>query len=223
MERKNFYKILGIRKNSTQESIKKAYKKLARKWHPDKFVGKSEEEIKEAEEKFKEISEAYEVLSDPVTRKLYDAGEEYKKESYGSPLERRFINELLPHLKGSTVMQDPIDKLRVVVKGENQEMVRAIFGLKEDKQKLESYLKRVKGPTNIIKDLIEDCFERIKNDIDDRKEKIRQNEEFLEFIKDYSIPHEYNPPGEEMDYDATQKMLEGSNEDFIKKLHGNVL
>ncbi|HHW59544.1 MAG TPA: DnaJ domain-containing protein, partial [Bacteroidales bacterium] len=67
MEYKDYYKILGVSKNSSTEDIKKAYKKLALQYHPDKNPGN-----KEAEEKFKEINEAYEVLSDPEKRKRYD-------------------------------------------------------------------------------------------------------------------------------------------------------
>jgi len=69
MSRKDYYQILGISKNATQKEIKKAYYKLAFKYHPDKNRGD-----KVAEEKFKELAEAYEVLSDPDRRKNYDAG-----------------------------------------------------------------------------------------------------------------------------------------------------
>jgi curved DNA-binding protein len=63
---KDYYAILGLPRNATQEEIKRAYKRLARQYHPD--VNKSPE----AEEKFKEINEAYAVLSDPEKRKIYD-------------------------------------------------------------------------------------------------------------------------------------------------------
>ena len=64
---KDYYKILGVEKTSSTDEIKKAYRKLAVKYHPDKNPGD-----KAAEEKFKEINEANEVLSDPEKRKKYD-------------------------------------------------------------------------------------------------------------------------------------------------------
>jgi molecular chaperone DnaJ len=63
----NYYDILGVQKNASDDEIKKAYRKLARKWHPD-----INPENTEAEKKFKEISKAYEVLKKPELRKLYD-------------------------------------------------------------------------------------------------------------------------------------------------------
>ena len=67
VEYKDYYKILGVGKSASQEEIGKAYKKLARKHHPDLNQGD-----KKAEEKFKEINEAHEVLKDPEKRKMYD-------------------------------------------------------------------------------------------------------------------------------------------------------
>ena len=63
----DYYKLLGVERDAKPEAISKAYKKLARKYHPDLNPGN-----KESEEKFKEINEAYEVLKDPEKRKLYD-------------------------------------------------------------------------------------------------------------------------------------------------------
>lgn len=69
---KNYYDILGVSKDATQEEIKKAFKKLSIKWHPDKHINDSEEDQKKAEDKFKEINEAYETLGDEQKRREYD-------------------------------------------------------------------------------------------------------------------------------------------------------
>lgn len=68
---KNYYEILGVKREAAAGAIKKAYRSLAQEWHPDKHQGA--EKQKEAEEKFKEISEAYSVLSDEEKRSNYDA------------------------------------------------------------------------------------------------------------------------------------------------------
>jgi len=76
----DYYSILGVSRNATGDEIKKAYRKLAVKFHPDKNPGK-----KEAEEKFKQINEAYEVLSDDEKRKKYDKyGENWNKVPEGA-------------------------------------------------------------------------------------------------------------------------------------------
>jgi len=67
MNSKDYYQVLGLQKEASAEEIKKAYRKLAVKYHPDKNQGN-----KEAEEKFKEINEAYAVLSDPQKKNQYD-------------------------------------------------------------------------------------------------------------------------------------------------------
>eukprot|EP01022_Parablepharisma_sp_SALTPOND_P008019 TRINITY_DN135081_c0_g1_i1.p3 TRINITY_DN135081_c0_g1~~TRINITY_DN135081_c0_g1_i1.p3 ORF type:complete len:320 (+),score=43.49 TRINITY_DN135081_c0_g1_i1:852-1811(+) len=73
-QRKDYYSILGVDKNATEEEIKKAYRKLALKWHPDR-VNDPESKPK-AEAMFKDIAEAYKVLSDKDQRRRYDLGQD---------------------------------------------------------------------------------------------------------------------------------------------------
>jgi len=69
MAKRDFYDVLGVAKNASDDDIKKAYRKLAMKFHPDRNQG---DDAKKAEEKFKEAKEAYEMLSDPQKRAMYD-------------------------------------------------------------------------------------------------------------------------------------------------------
>ena len=81
------YNILGINKSASSSEIKKAYRKLAMKWHPDR----NKNNKKQAEEKFKEIGKAYEILSNPEKRKIYEKfGEEglkHRNSTGGNPFD----------------------------------------------------------------------------------------------------------------------------------------
>ena len=70
--KRDYYEVLGVEKGASADEIKSAYRKLALKWHPDKWVNGTDAEKKTAEEKFKEASEAYSVLSDPDKKARYD-------------------------------------------------------------------------------------------------------------------------------------------------------
>ncbi len=71
MAKRDYYDILGVPKNATEDDIKKAYRKLAMKHHPDRNHGAGEDS-KKSEEKFKEAKEAYEMLTEPQKRAAYD-------------------------------------------------------------------------------------------------------------------------------------------------------
>ena len=86
----DYYSILGVDKKASAEEIKKAFRKLAVKYHPDKTAGD-----KAAEDKFKQVNEAYDVLSDAEKRKKYDAlGENWKyyDQAQAAGLERRRLD-----------------------------------------------------------------------------------------------------------------------------------
>ncbi|KAM7137674.1 dnaJ homolog subfamily C member 7 [Macrochelys suwanniensis] len=75
-KRKDYYKILGVDKNASEDEIKKAYRKRALMHHPDRHSGASAEIQKEEEKKFKEVGEAFTILSDPKKKARYDSGQD---------------------------------------------------------------------------------------------------------------------------------------------------
>jgi molecular chaperone DnaJ len=118
---KNYYDLLGVDKNASIEVVKKAYKKFAKTYHPDKQVGKTDEEKKIAEEEFKKINEAYSVLTEPEKRKLYDqfGADLGKSQGYGQrggfddiDLSEMMENMRRAHGFGSS---NPIEKANISV------------------------------------------------------------------------------------------------------------
>ena len=66
-QREDYYGVLGVKRGASEDEIKKAYRRLARKYHPDVNPGD-----KSSEDKFKQVSEAYDILSDPKKKEVYD-------------------------------------------------------------------------------------------------------------------------------------------------------
>lgn len=96
----DYYAVLQIKSDAPEEDIKKAYKLLARKWHPDK----NPDNQKESTKQFKEISEAYQVLSDPIKRREYDQrGKRSQQERFGrrSRRESKFDSSEFPRPEDS--------------------------------------------------------------------------------------------------------------------------
>ncbi|XP_066591006.1 dnaJ homolog subfamily B member 6-like isoform X2 [Prorops nasuta] len=101
----DYYRVLEISRTATGVEIKKAYRKLALRWHPDK----NPENLEEANKKFKEISEAYEVLSDDKKRRVYD---QYGKDGLQMPgSKRRHEDEFYTHFE-TFAFRDPEDVFR---------------------------------------------------------------------------------------------------------------
>ncbi len=109
MGKRDYYEILGVSRDADENTIKKAYRSLAMKYHPDRNPGKE----KEANEKFKEINEAFSVLGDPQKRKRYDqfgtAGE--IGDIFGSPFTRTTFEDLMKDFGGSGLRFDFLDDI----------------------------------------------------------------------------------------------------------------
>ena len=106
---KDYYQILGVPRNTTQEQIKKAYRKLAMQHHPDRNPGKE----KWANEKFKEINEAFGVLGDPQKRRQYDQFGTVGNvgDIFGSPFTRTTFEDLMKDFGGSGLGFDFLDNI----------------------------------------------------------------------------------------------------------------
>lgn len=95
MAKRDYYEVLGVDKNASENDIKKAYRKAAMKYHPDKFANATDAEKKDAEEKFKEINEAYQVLSDNEKKQQYDQFGHAAFEQGGAGFGGGFMQEAL--------------------------------------------------------------------------------------------------------------------------------
>ena len=87
---RDYYGVLGVAKDADAGEIRKKYRKLAKEMHPDRFVGSSEEEMKEVEQKFQKVAQAYEILSDEDLRAKYDRGEDVENPNAQSQQHRGF-------------------------------------------------------------------------------------------------------------------------------------
>ncbi len=125
MEYKDYYKILGVERNASKDEIKRAYRKLALKTHPDRNPGD-----KKAEDRFKDINEAYQVLSDPEKRTRYDQlGESYSQwQQGGAPAGGFRWEDWFTNAPSGGNVRVEVGDLEDILGGEFSEFFSRIFG-----------------------------------------------------------------------------------------------
>ena len=148
-----YYDILGVNKNASEEEIKKAYKKLAIKWHPDKNMNNKEE----ANVKFKEISEAYQTLSDPSKREIYDNyGEEGLKNN--------------GNMGGGTPFNSPEDIFKMFFGGRSSSFEDNFFQNNHPRQNKKTESKMIHIPVTL-----KECYNGSKKKISLKIKKLCKN------------------------------------------------
>lgn len=123
-KKRDYYEVMGLTKNATLEDIKKAYKKLAIKWHPDKNPNNKEE----ATQRFREIAEAYEVLTDETKRKAYDTYG-FDAPSHGTSFNFHSADDIFKHFFEDAGFDT----------NDDEDLFSAFFGKKGKKSKFGSF------------------------------------------------------------------------------------
>jgi curved DNA-binding protein len=129
MDYKDYYKILGVDRKASEDDIRKAYRDLAKKYHPDRNPNN-----KQAEERFKEINEAYQVLSDPTKRQHYDRlGSDYSQwQRRGAPGDFNWGEYMGGNPGGTRVNMDDLEEMFGGAGGGGfSDFFRTIFGMRE--------------------------------------------------------------------------------------------
>lgn len=146
----DLYVVLDIVNTSTQEEIKKAFKKKAIEFHPDKNIDK-----KDSEEKFKEVKLAYEVLSDPGKRKIYDSTGQVHQ--YSDEVKIKFKEALFEELIVNEILNNEnftIESLLGFLHNKITELKRNVFNDEKKLERLNKFLKSVKKNKNCKDDFL---------------------------------------------------------------------
>lgn len=180
----NPYKILGVERNATADEIKKAYKGLAQKHHPDKSNGD--------EERFKEINLAYDILYDAKKREEYDrTGDVKKATSITNQAINLFMNTFVARLAGTSHLlgsANPFDQVRNDITRYRNESKNSIPDIKNRKERLEkrySKVKNINDHLNLIKNWVIDAMASLDMEIEKKKEQIEVSDEALKFCDKY--------------------------------------
>jgi len=183
----NPYDILEITPQASDEEIKKKFRTLAQRYHPDRVGGN--------EEKFKQINLAYSILSDPVRKKLFDSTGQYNvnpslREEAINNLARllsHFINQIDPDLENLIVcMKNDIQREKITLSTQISNCISAITKLEKFLRKI----KRKKDGENILKSFVANQIVSQENNINSHNRNLEVCDKMLEILEDYQYGDE---------------------------------
>jgi curved DNA-binding protein CbpA len=183
----NPYDILEITPQASDEEIKKKFRTLAQRYHPDRVGGN--------EEKFKQINLAYSILSDPVRKKLFDSTGQYNvnpslREEAINNLARllsHFINQIDPDLENLIVcMKNDIQREKITLSTQISNCISAITKLEKFLRKI----KRKKDGENILKSFVANQIVSQENNINSHNRNLEVCDKMLEILEDYQYGEE---------------------------------
>jgi len=181
----NLYEILGVNKDADKATIKKAFKRLANKHHPDKSGGN--------ETYFKLILEAYEVLSDPARRKKYDESGDTRKTNLNE-LARNMLADLFSKILqgGSHDYQSILKSVEDILNNSEREIKNEVKRLTNTKKDLNKKIKRitVKNGNNLYAGVIEQQLLTINNQVNGLTERL----EIMDLVRILLISYDENIP-----------------------------
>lgn len=196
----DLYEILGIAKDATPKEIKRAYKDKAKRHHPDKG---GDEEV------FKKIQQAYDVLSDPLSRKMYDTTGEVKKIDFDQGMKNLFDNYIIPELvkieKTSFERVNIIKMIDALIQDKITELETAITNNEEVKRRLELVLFRKRKKNTESEDILQKFFEPHIKHAETNIIVLETERDFVEKVRDIMSEYDYNMA----EYMASKILIDG--------------
>ncbi|MCK5159919.1 MAG: J domain-containing protein [Candidatus Heimdallarchaeota archaeon] len=196
----DLYEILGIAKDATPKEIKRAYKDKAKRHHPDKG---GDEEV------FKKIQQAYDVLSDPLSRKMYDTTGEVKKIDFDQGMKNLFDNYIIPELvkieKTSFERVNIIKMIDALIQDKITELETAITNNEEVKRRLELVLFRKRKKNTESEDILQKFFEPHIKHAETNIIVLETERDFVEKVRDIMSEYDYNMA----EYMANKILIDG--------------
>lgn len=193
----NYYEVLGVMRNATPECIKRAYRKLCRKHHPDKFHQADEETRAKHEEIFKQIAEAYAVLSDPEKREYYDTHGTSEDDMALSAVEKNVLmlwKGLLEKIPASEARRtDVLKMVKIALEEDIREEIRKRSDIEAEiavfKQDLPRYVK-LNGGRNLFAQVMTESIKAMEVKLEASKSAEQLARDGVAFLADYQYQFE---------------------------------